>query len=355
MKAEAVEKLLQSLGCEKIKRADGKVISTCPFAPWKHSGGRDKQPSFAVFVRSDDVSGANCYGVRCNFHGSLSDLIFRLQKVSGKDLSEQLLYVSENNHADLKKRLDRLDSSGGIYADRPAREPIVWTGGKDYSDPVVLAKAHPALPESDNVRVDEMISLLNEDVIDYLKGPKRRFNDQSIADWKLGWHPGARRISVPQYDHINRLVNISGRLLAKTNFFGDVVDRRPKWMHAKGFKRDLYLFGEDKFDLSADGKGTLFVVEGAFDVIYLHQCGIPNVGAINGSYINKSQIEKIVRWFDRVVLVMDGDAAGVEASQRLMTRLSARLHVDQYCVSDDRDPNEMTDDEIADLKVRFLG
>jgi len=293
--------------------------------------------------------------VRCNFHGSLNDLIFKLQKLSNRDLSEQLLFLSENNQSDIKKSLKKIDGAGGMYSPRKGGS-IFWDGGKDYSDPVVLAKANPALPEADEKRVAEMVDLLSPDIVDYLKGPKRRFYDETIRDWKLGWHPGASRISVPQYDHINRLVNISGRLF---NPWPDCLpglgeDRRPKWMHARGFKRDLYLFGEDKFDLSDDGRGTAFIVEGAFDVIYLHQCGLRNVGAINGSYINKPQVDKIVKWFDRVVLVMDGDEPGREAGDRLVKRLSPRIHTDQYFIGDGRDPNEMTDSEVAELQIRFL-
>jgi len=351
--------VLRSLGCDRIKQSGAKVISTCPLAPWRHSGGRDKQPSFAVFVKDADASGANCYGVRCNFHGSLRDLVSKFEILSRNKLPDLHFFISSNNQSDLDKAFKKVDAQGGMYStpSKSASSDLVWTEGKDYSDPAVLAKAYPALPEEDEVRVQEMVDLLNEDVLEYLRGPERRLTDETIKSWRLGWHPGASRISIPQYDHIGRLVNIAGRLLDlhPQCLPGGWEDRRPKWMHGKGFKREFYLFGEDRFSVSDDGRGTVFLAEGAFDVIYLCQSGIPNVGAINGSYVNKAQVDKILRWFDRVVLVMDGDQAGVDASKRLFDRLSQQIHVDTYLVPDGRDPNEMTDDEINDLKVRFLG
>jgi len=211
------------------------------------------------------------------------------------------------------------------------------------------------LPDGHEEHANRMVSCLNEEALGYLRGPDRRFNDESIKKWKLGWHPVARRISVPQYDYLGRLVNLGGRFIS---YWPDCVplseSRAPKWMHSLGFDRDLYLFGENWFELADDGSGTVFVTEGPFDVIYLDQCGIPNASAINGSHINKTQIEKLMRWFNHAVVLMDGDEAGIEAAERLRKILSARMEVSVYTIEDGRDPNQLCDDEVDFLKSRFL-
>ena len=357
MKAQHIEKLLNSLGCERIKTSGSKIRSTCPLAPWKHGGGVDKHPSLAVFISDDDSSGVNCMSGRCGFHGSLTDLIYRMQKLSGRNLSAQLMFVSQHNSVNLDKQMARIDTSAGHYAMPSHSNPMdELTGGKDYSDPLVRIAMTPSLPDSATETMNKMISWLDDESMSYLTGPDRRFTEATIKKWKLGWHPQARRISVPQYDRAGRLVNLSGRHVPEWPSWlppSDRDDRTPKWMHAYGFSRELYLFGEDHFELSDDGKGTVFIVEGAFDVIYLDQCGLKNVAGINGSHINKTQIEKIIKWFDSAVILMDGDLAGIEAAQRIESALSRRMHVVVHRIPEDRDPNQMSTDEISDLIARF--
>jgi 5S rRNA maturation endonuclease (ribonuclease M5) len=368
MRAEAIEKLLSTLGCVRIRHTHKGIRSSCPFASWNHSKGEDKHPSFLVYAKNDDMSHAGCLSAGCRFKGDLNDLLYKLQKLSGRDLSAQLLYVSENDSVSVRKRMEKIESVTGWYSSPPPSETpstptAAWTGGKDYSDPAVMAELHPPLPDSHIEHSEKMIKILAEtdEAWEYLTGPKRRFTTESIRKWKLGWHPGPRRIAVPQYDHIGRLVNLGGRYLRFwEDIFPTVVpaaareDRVPKWMHSLGFEREYYLFGEDWFELSNDGTGTVFIVEGAFDAIYLDQCGIKNVAAINGSHVNRPQVEKILKWFDSVVLVMDGDKAGKEARDRLELTFSQRVHVATYLIPDGRDPNEMTPDEIEDLKARFV-
>lgn len=361
MRADKIEKLLVSLGCTKIRRTSRGIRSSCPFASWNHSKGEDKHPSFLVYDRDDDMSHAGCLAASCRFKGDLNDLVWRLQKKTGRDLSAQLLFIAENDSVSVKKRMERIEKSSGWYS-KPSesKTTAAWTGGKDYSDPAVLAEMHPPLPPSHEEHVQHMIDRLNEEAIEYLLGPDRRFTMESIKKWKLGWHPGPRRISVPQYDHLGRLVNVGGRYVRWWPPHLDWIvpaaeseNRVPKWMHSLGFERELYLFGEDWFEISGDGTGTVFIVEGAFDVIYLDQCGIKNVAAINGSHANKPQVDKVLKWFDQVVLVMDGDDAGIEARDRLVNTFGRRINVATYLVPGGRDPNQMTDDEVEDLKQRF--
>ena len=124
-------------------------------------------------------------------------------------------------------------------------------------------------------------------------------------------------------------------------------------MHSNGFDRELFLFGEEWFEVNEDGRGTIFICEGAFDVIYMDQCGLKNVGGINGSHINNTQVDKILKWFDSAVLLMDGDPAGIEAAAKIDGRLSRRMHVTTYLIPGGRDPNQMEEEEVADLKARF--
>jgi len=359
MKAEHIERLLSSLGCTKIRTAGNKIRCTCPLAPWKHGGGKDEHPSLAVFISNDDSSGANCMSGRCGFRGNLTELLYKYQKLSGRDMSALLMFVAEHNETSLEKRMSKIDARAGHYAMPSSNSdgPGHVEGGKDYSDPLLRADMKPPLPESAVEIMEKMRTWIDDEAWAYLTGPDRRFTQQTIEKWKIGWHPQQRRVSVPQYDRIGRLVNLSGRYVPYWPEEVPLSEREhkvPKWMHSHGFDRELYLFGEDWLKTDGEGKGTLFLVEGAFDVIYMDQCGIPNVAGINGSHINDTQVDKILKWFDFVVILMDGDQAGIDAAARIEGRLMKRIQTTSYRIADGRDPNQMTDSEVEDLKSRFL-
>jgi 5S rRNA maturation endonuclease (ribonuclease M5) len=358
MKAEHIEKLLNSLGCEKIRTAGNKIRSTCPLAPWKHGGGKDEHPSLAVFIADDDSSGVNCMSGRCGFHGSLTDLLYKLQKLSGRDMSALLMFVAENNTVNLDKQMSRIDAAAGYYAmPKESSGPVSVEGGKDYSDPLVRASMSSALPESAVEMMEKMRTWIDAEAWEYIKGPDRRLTEATVEKWKIGWHPQQRRVSVPQYDRLGRLVNLSGRYVPywpKCIPLSERESRVPKWMHSNGFDRELFLFGEEWLQISDDGRGTIFICEGAFDVIFMDQCGLPNVAGINGSHINDTQVDKILKWFDSVVLLMDGDPPGIEAARKIENRLAQRTHVLTHLISDGRDPNQMEVWEVEDLKSRYL-
>lgn len=360
MKAEHIEKLLVSLGCDKIRVAGNKVKSTCPLAPWRHGGGKDEHPSLAVFISDDDNSGVNCMSARCGFHGQLNELLFRYQALGSVPFAKMrplFDFVQEHDERSLEKRMGRIDAAAGHYAmPSSSGTPGHVEGGKDYSDPLLRASLNPPLPEAAVEVMEKMRTWIDDEAMAYLTGEDRRFTAETIAKWKIGWHPLARRVSVPQYDRIGRLVNLSGRYVPYWPSCVPLSEREkkiPKWMHSHGFDRELYLFGEDWLQLGEGGRGTVFIVEGAFDVIFLDQCGLKNPAGINGSHINDTQVEKILKWFDSAVILMDGDPAGIEAAKRIENRLSKRIHTVTHLIPEGRDPNQMTIDEVEDLKSRF--
>ena len=359
MRAEHIEQVLREIGCSKIKNKGDEIECSCPLAPYGGHKHGDKRPSFYVHIEVDDVSLAFCQG--CKFRGTLSWLLWELHKKSGRDFQRLRMLVNEWDSVSAEKNAARLDAAGGHYAtplttSSNSNGPGHVEGGKDYSDPLLRADMKPPLPESAVEIMEKMQTWIDDEAWSYLTGPERRLTPETITKWKIGWHPRQRRISVPQYDRIGRLVNLSGRYLPywpEEVPLSEGEKKAPKWMHTHGFDRELYLFGEDWLNTTGHS-GTVFVVEGAFDVIYLDQCGIPNVAGINGSYINDTQVDKILKWFDFVVILMDGDKPGIDAAEKIESRLKGRIQLTSYRIPDGRDPNQMTDNEVEDLKSRFL-
>jgi hypothetical protein len=287
----------------------------------------------------------------CGFRGTMMDLVMKVQVNSGNDLSGLQLFIKDNDQQDNGSRLDKLKHNACLYSIPKESTVGFWQNpdAPDFDDPLVMAKFAPALPMDDRTKAEKMAGLMDDESLWYLH-TERGFDDNAIKKWQLGWHPVVRRISIPQFDRHGRLVNMGGRHV-KSAF--DTWDP-PKWMHSKNFKKELYIFGEDKFNLSEDGKGTMFLVEGMFDAIYLDMKGIPNAGAMCGSYLSKIQCEKIVRWFDNLVIVPDGDIPGREAADRIMKSMGSRINTYIYNTPDGKDPDQLTDEEIEGIRARFL-
>lgn len=352
MQASRIEDLLRLLGCRRVKTTGTRVRSSCPLGPWRHSG-RDEHPSFVVFAADEDESRCNCLGASCGFKGTLMQLIWAIEKHSGSKLPTLMSIVQKHDQADIAARLARAEDSLGIFSTtKKDRMPGAITGGVDVGDVISQVDSTPDLEQFSHM-VEEMQELLDDEALTYLHGPDRRISDEAIKRWKLGWHPGARRIAVPQYDRRQRLVNLSGRLLEHPDNWLSLFYRTIPWMHAGNFRKELFLFGEDKFT-SYDGDKTMVLVEGMFDAIFLDSKGVPNVAAMLGASLSKTQIAKILRWFNKLVIVPDGDQPGWDAANKINDIISQKMPVIIYPIRDGIDPDGMTDEEVEDLKANYI-
>ena len=89
------------------------------------------------------------------------------------------------------------------------------------------------------------------------------------------------------------------------------------------FKKSDSLYG---IDLAADGitkNDVAVIVEGYFDVISMHDMGISNVVAALGTAVTINQLVLAASFSKsrRVILLMDGDAAGIQALEQIKNRV----------------------------------
>ena len=78
------------------------------------------------------------------------------------------------------------------------------------------------------------------------------------------------------------------------------------------------LYGLGKARKAASQFDRLFLVEGYFDVIALSQAGVQNVVAPLGTAMTSDHVQIVRRIAKTVVLLFDGDAAGVNAALRTL-------------------------------------
>lgn len=199
---------------------------------------------------------------------------------------------------------------------------------------------------------------------------------ETWREWEMGVDSSMRRVLFPMRDHRGRLVAVSGRLYEQEQCLwcrGKLVTLQakegekkrtlcgacgktppPKYLHSKGFKRNVFLYGEHL--LPADSGVRLYVVEGHLDAVMMWQAGYRPVVATLGTKVGESQVERIVHYASvpgrplRVVLVVhDGDEAGGQMGVRLKTMVSDRVPVFSRPCPKDSDPAGMMPHELSGL------
>ena len=123
------------------------------------------------------------------------------------------------------------------------------------------------------------------------------------------------RLMFPIRDAGGRLIGFGARALPRE---GQPEDD-PKYLNTPQtplFDKSGTLYGLDRAGEAARRAGRVVVVEGYMDVIAAHQFGIENVVASMGTAITEKQMNLAKRFTPNVVLALDADAAGSEATLR---------------------------------------
>lgn len=90
------------------------------------------------------------------------------------------------------------------------------------------------------------------------------------------------------------------------------IQATPKYMYSKGLKKSKLLYGINHLQ----SVGTLYIVEGALDAMWMDYHGYPTV-AILGARISKAQVSLIRSLYpSEVVLCLDNDEAGQRGIDR---------------------------------------
>ena len=152
------------------------------------------------------------------------------------------------------------------------------------------------------------------------------------------------RIIFPILDERGIPVGFGGRALAK--------DLLPKYLNSPTTplydkSKTLYNLYQARQDIQRSGSALL--VEGYLDALILHQAGIKNVVASLGTSLSASHASLLKRFSEEVVIVYDGDAAGLQATLRgLHLLLKEELRVRIALLPPDQDPDSYVRSEGVD-------
>ncbi len=118
------------------------------------------------------------------------------------------------------------------------------------------------------------------------------------------------RIIFPIYNLNKQVVGFGGRVLDAS---------LPKYLNSPEtpvYSKSKLLYGLHLARNKCRETRTVYIVEGYFDLLALHQYGVENAGATLGTALTTEHIHMIKGFAEKVILVFDGDDAGIQASLR---------------------------------------
>lgn len=156
------------------------------------------------------------------------------------------------------------------------------------------------------------------------------------------WHDRFRgRLMFPIRDVQGRTIAFGGRILP-----GATGDNLAKYINSPEtalFSKSDNLYALDlareRIAKLADGQREAVVVEGYTDVIMAHQVGLNHVVAVLGTALGPRHIRLLRRFVDRVILVLDGDAAGQRRTNEILELfIAAQVDLRILTLPEDLDP-----------------
>ena len=155
------------------------------------------------------------------------------------------------------------------------------------------------------------------------------------------------RVMFPLFDHRNRVVGFSGRVL-------DPEAKEAKYVNSPEtliYHKSEILYGLETTKEAIKKANKAVVVEGEFDLISSYQVGVANVVAIKGSALTGEQTDLLKRFCDHLALSLDMDKAGDAAAHRGIELAEAKgLNVRVIRLSFGKDPDECARHSARDWK-----
>jgi DNA primase len=287
----------------ELKKAGRNFKGLCPF----HA---EKSPSFTV---SPERQMFHCFG--CGVGGDIVGFMMKEQNLSFPQAVERLAeragVVIENNYTPSTKTVEKRK---GIYdALELSREYFIkslnqseiaknYIQNRGLSEEIIKEFSVGYAP-----RTNDLYKLLkNKGFTDTLLA-----SSGVIATGEKGLFDMFRgRVVFPIVDHDNRVIAFGGRV---------IDDGMPKYLNSPDtdiFHKGQVLFGFYAAKETIRKKKYVVIVEGYMDAIVCHMYGVKNTVAPLGTALTEAHVKMIGRYAKNILLVFDGDVAGINAAKR---------------------------------------
>ncbi|MBY0293881.1 DNA primase [Patescibacteria group bacterium] len=335
----------------KLERAGRNWRARCPFH-------KEKTPSFMI---SPERGSYICFG--CGEKGDI------------------FTFVEKIEHIDFRTALQQLANKAGVVL-KNTYVPKQEDKEKEEQLRDVCEEAAVFFQAELKKRLD---------VLEYVR-EKRGLTDETIESWRIGYIPahwrdlsehliakgyskdliieagfGMRsqnkpdeiydrfrgRIMFPLFDAGGKVIAFSGRFFEKVE--GSKEEGEPaKYVNSPEtpiFKKSRVLYGLDKAKNYIRKADCVLLVEGQFDVIMSHQSGLPFAVASSGTAITEEHLSLLSRMSKRLILALDGDAAGIRAGLKsafMALKMGFDVKIPNF--KDGKDPADIAKEDPESLK-----
>lgn len=341
---ETIDKVLDTARVEEVvgdfvdlKKRGTSLIGNCPF----HN---EKTPSFYVSVAKGIYK---CFG--CGAGGDAVKFVMELEKYS---YPEAIRYLANKYHIDIQET----ERTPAQLAAQDKRESLYvlsqWAGkffknnlwetdlGKSiglsyfkergYREDIIKKFELGYSPDQWTALVDEANKSGFADSYLTEIGLAIARDDHSLYDRFRG------RVIFPIQNLTGRIIGFGGRTLKTEKSVPKYVNSPESEIYHKS---DV-LYGLNHAKKAIVDHDLCYLVEGYADVIAMHQAGVENVVSSSGTSLTTGQIKLISRFTKNVVILYDGDAAGIKASLRGTDMLLEEgLNVKVLLFPDGNDPD----------------
>jgi len=296
----------------QLRRTGKNLTGFCPF----HSNTRT--PAFVVFPETGTW---RCFG-QCNEGG---DIFGFVMKKEGWDFSEALRYLAERAGVELRPPTPEEEAAAEEHDNlRAMLEEAVTFYRHNLLNTTAGELAHEYLV-GQRLLTDETIEAFGlgyapdswEATINHFKS--KGYSEQDLVASGLvteretgGIYDRFRhRVMFPIRDERGRMAGFGARILNPEDV--------PKFLNTPQtpvFDKGHLLYGLDRARKAIRAEDQVVIVEGYLDVIALHQAGYPNAVSPMGTALTESQLRMLKRFTRRIVLALDPDAAGDQATLR---------------------------------------
>ena len=155
-------------------------------------------------------------------------------------------------------------------------------------------------------------------------------------------------------------LNVSGKVVA---FGGRKLDAATKGIQQKYvnspdseiYHKERELYGIYQAKKAIVKEDCVYMVEGYTDVIAMHQCGLENVVANSGTALSIHQIKLLRRFTQNIVLLYDGDEAGIHAAMRGTDMLLQEgMNIKVLLLPDGDDPDSFARKHTAQQLKKYI-
>ena len=313
----------------KLEKAGSSYKGLCPF----HN---DSNPSFFV-----SPSKKICRCMVCGEGGNAVTILEKLAKISHKEAIERLanryqikVDIKTDKVLSSKKGLFQITNYAANFYNYyltnslPGKEALKYLYDRDLTDEIIKTFKIGLAPSGKNTL--------------YLSLKDQGYSDSDML--KAGVIVGSdnihdtftNRIMFPITDEENNYIGFSGRIYYESN------DSK----YFNSLENDLFKKGRVIYNLfnaldSIRKNKRMIIMEGFMDVIASFKAGLKECVCLMGTAMTKEHIDIIKKYNCEVILCLDGDDAGQNATYKILDLLQNNgINAYSVILSDNLDPDE---------------